>query len=67
MRTVANEQVAGGDARGPDLRDRTNSVRRMRAIAFTPMSAKLRNALIIQAYGDIAEEMARKMCSNPIQ
>ena len=58
MRTVANEQVAGGDARGPDLRDRTNSVRRMRAIAFTPMSAKLRNALIIQAYGDIAEEMA---------
>jgi len=55
MATDHTKRGAGGT---PDLRDRTNSVRRMRAISFTPMSAKLRNALIIQAYGDIAEEMA---------
>lgn len=41
----------------PDLHDRSTSVDRVNTVAFTPMPVRLRNELITQSYGDIAEAM----------
>lgn len=41
----------------PDLDDRSTTAQRIDTIAFTPMPVRLRNELITQAYGDIAEAM----------
>ncbi len=42
----------------PDPASREVSRERLDAIAFTPMSARLRNELITRSYGDIAQAMA---------
>lgn len=42
----------------PDLTSRDVTRERLDAIAFTPMSARLRNELITLAYGDLAQAMA---------
>ena len=43
----------------PDLYDRSATRERVDTVAFTPMHPRLRNELITQAYGDIAEAMGR--------
>lgn len=42
----------------PDPADRDVTRERLDAVAFTPMSARLRNELITLAYGDLAQAMA---------
>lgn len=43
----------------PDLYDRSTTKERIDTVAFTPMHPRLRNELITQAYGDIAEAMGQ--------
>lgn len=48
----------------PDLTSRDVGFKRIEDIAFTPMSARLRNELITQAYGDLAQAMAELVGSD---
>ncbi|MEM9201819.1 MAG: oxygenase MpaB family protein [Actinomycetota bacterium] len=50
----------------PDLHSRLVDLDRVEAVAFTPMDSRLRNQLITQTYGDIADAMAEHLGTDDI-